>query len=428
VRPIEPATMITVQVLAMRHRLDLTVCPCISRPTHWGAAPHGGKGTSKAARPNPASSLLSFNQTQKSKLADALDRRPRAAIAIAAKTQPAESNKRRAHGPLGPTLAPDPPSSARTEQTPNTSSSLAPISFVPSFLAKATPYVSATKDEAREVEDADDVVPMGFEDGIYQGPESAAMAGPHSPNPTATGAYDSGISSRWERPMSPFPASPMPATRRRNNNPRDKGGSASAGGFLVRRLKSLRDATKADTIRLQSYGLGAGADRHLISAAPSSYFVMNDPRSKAESHMDLTLVGDECWACDPQHEKITYLAYCHSHHVRSQARSAPAKAMAELDPSTPSSLRSNEFLLLCVTFATARERDLPSTRNLRVYNPIVVSVVPSGEETVSSASLRAKPMDTVAKHVVLATYLCEPFPDGLPALPEPPSFSTALQE
>jgi hypothetical protein len=362
-------------------------------------------------------------------LADALDRRPRAAIAIAAaaaKTQPAESNKRRAHGPLGPSLAPDPPSSARTEQTPNTSLSLAPISFVPSFLAKATPYVSATKDETTEVEDADDMVPMDFVDGIYQGPESATMAGPNSPNPTVTGAYD-GISSRWERPMSPFPASPMPTMRRRNNNPRDKGGCASAGGLLVRRLKALRDATKADTIRLQSYGLGAGADRPLISAAPSSHFVMNDPRSKAESYVDLTLVGDECWACDPQHEKITYLAYCHNHHVRSQARSAPAKSMVDLDPSGPRpSLRSHEFLLLCVTFATARERDLPSTRNLRVYNPIVVSVDPSGEESMNSAT--GKPMDTVVKHVVLATYLCEPYPDGLPALPEPPSFSRALQE
>jgi hypothetical protein len=263
------------------------------------------------------------------------------------------------------------------------------------------------------------MVPMDFVDGTYQGPESATMAGPNSPNPTVTGAYDGSVN-RWERPLSPFPASPMPATRRRNHNPRDKGGSTSASGFLVRRLKALRDATKADTIRLQSYGLGVGADRHPRSAAPSSYFVMNDPRSKAESYVDLTLVGDECWAFDPQHEKITYLAYCHDHHVRSLARNVPAKSMAELDPSTPSSsLCSNGFLLLCVTFATARERDLPSTRNLRVYNPIVVSVVNSAT---------GKPTCPVVKHVVLATYLCEPYPDGLPALPEPPSFSSALQE
>jgi hypothetical protein len=375
------------------------------------------------------SSLLSFNKAQKSKLADVLDRRPRAAIAtVAAASLPRSQNVpesaiRRANGRLNPAPAPDLPAEARAEHDPAIPSSapLGPVSFVPSFLTKATPYVSATKEETNEVEDADDVVPNDFEDGgTGRGLEAATIAGPTSPYPTARGPY-SGNDGTWERPMSPFPSSPAPGARRRNH-PRDKGGGSTSagGGFLVRRLKALRDATKADTLRLQSYGLGgAGADRHL----PSSYFVMNDPRSKAESYMDLTLVGDDCWACDPQHEKVTYVAYCHNHHVRSPERTLPANSMTDRDQSAPTSSFSQTFLLLSVTFGTARERDLPTTRQLRVYNPIVVSVVKGGDEAFSAA----KPAGVVAKHVVLATYLCEPYPRGLPALPAPPTFATASQ-
>lgn len=228
-----------------------------------------------------------------------------------------------------------PPSRIRSAQDNATLPSLN-TSFVPAFLS--TPASNPIP--------ADDINANDDDDGF-------AEATVHSPTP----AYQS----------------PIPKSRKKS----------SQGGPLFKRLKLIRDAVKGDTIRFQS-------GQYPFTKTTS--FDMNDPRNRATSYMDVTVVGSGAAWEDQQ--KLTFLGFVHAHVAQTTSAPLPGSCLA----------------WLCFSYETVRERNLQPGSQLRIYNPVTVPFV------------EAKPPDRLAmptvEWIVACTQLCESYPDCLPQLPD----------
>jgi hypothetical protein len=153
-------------------------------------------------------------------------------------------------------------------------------------------------------------------------------------------------------------------------------------GTLAKRLKTLRDSSIGDSIRLQSgqYPFGAKSTN------------WNDPRSRASSYLDVTIIGEaKCWENDPK--KLTTLAYVHRYCTVKESSTLPTKG----------------FVWLCLTHEMARMQSVRVGLSLRIYNAVVV---PWNEASTPHA------LSYNIQHIVFDTQLCEPYPDTLPPLPE----------
>jgi hypothetical protein len=256
--------------------------------------------------------------------------------------------------------------------------------------------------------------------------------GSTTPIPRGTAAWTAVSSSPAAMGTQPF--HPPPRKRSKRNKPKTSSG-------LLHRLKAIRDDVRADSIRLQSgnYGmslLGGGSRGTLrISAA---YFGMNDPRSLAKSFMDVTILSDIPAVRDPNHGKLVYLVYCHFYSEGSgrirQFPISPASSTARESAVEASTAVEGNVAWLYVTFATARERDLPTNRDLRIYNPIVFALSPRAIQatyittatSTTTASSANSPSKSDVKHMIVATQICEAYPDQLPKLPSPSSILQIL--
>ena len=263
------------------------------------------------------------------------------------------------NSPVGPESSNQPHSSRPA--TPPTN--LAPVSFAPSFLVRT-----------RVV--ADDAI------------EESGNAG-----------------EEWDvsAPQAhPFPSRSPPFRSPETSPPRKKSkkSGGGGGGALVQRLKQVRDNVRGDVIRLQS-----GQYPFL---ATTTRFDVNDPRHRAKSHMDVTLVGEPVLS-DLEHEKVVFCVIVHTHHMEggdTGTTLVPAGCLAWAYFST----------------ATARERNLQPSRELRIYNPVALAVSrPSSTESPPTAGgqTAAEPLTFPVEWIIIATQVCEPYPDVLPRLPDP---------
>lgn len=167
-------------------------------------------------------------------------------------------------------------------------------------------------------------------------------------------------------------------------------------GPLSKRLKSLRDSYKGDSVRLCS---GQYPFLH-TTTNNMSCLDRNDPRHRTHSYMDVTVVGD--WE---ERKLLTVLAHVHSHVSTQPHGSVPAGVQVEQRMQPASSL-----VWLCVSYETAREQGLQVGSELRLYN---VVVVPLEEKQAMTDGDKAKhPLA-----IVICTQLCEPYPAVLPKLP-----------
>jgi hypothetical protein len=162
-------------------------------------------------------------------------------------------------------------------------------------------------------------------------------------------------------------------------------GKTSKAGPLSRRLKVIRDAAKGDSVRFQ-------CGQYPFSA--KAVFDMSDPRNRAKSYMDVTVMGNSCsWAKDSQ--QLTFLAFIHTHEPTTQAAAGN------------DTFDSKKCLAwLCCSFETARGQGLRIGSELRIYNAVAIPI--------ANKSDSKDPVD----FIVLCTQLCEPYPAVLPKLPD----------
>lgn len=171
-------------------------------------------------------------------------------------------------------------------------------------------------------------------------------------------------------------------------------------GPLMKRLRAIRSAIDGDKVRFQSgmYPFSQSANRR---------FDLSDPRNRASSYMDVTIVGDPVpWV---ENERVTVLGFIHVIE-RLSKRSTNDDDIRDLGLT-----RSSCFAWLCFTYETAREQKLHKGSLLRIYNAICVpartSIVLDGLVTEHAVK------DRCCDQLILSTELCESYPDCLPALP-----------
>lgn len=176
---------------------------------------------------------------------------------------------------------------------------------------------------------------------------------------------------------------------------------------------------------------------------------MNDPRNRAKSYIDVTILGESIpW--EKEYQKLTFLGFVHAHHhrrhrtrsVNASATGAATAASSEGSPGPQSCLA-----WMCFTFDTAREKSLQTGTNLRIYNPVVfpLKTAPAaatepadvsssgagtaflGEEqqkqpeasTVQQQQQQQKASSSaVVEWMVVCTEVCEYYPNCLPKLPD----------
>ncbi|GAX24267.1 hypothetical protein FisN_4Lu594 [Fistulifera solaris] len=167
-----------------------------------------------------------------------------------------------------------------------------------------------------------------------------------------------------------------------------KKSKALFSGRLCKRLQSIRDTIRGDKIRFQS-------GQYPFSVVSLD---MNDPRNRATSLLDVTLV-ETSGTNYLESQKVVMLGFVHH-------------ATGRL------SHLISHFAWICFACDTARELLLEKGKQLRIYNSLSMEL--SGSFCgFSSSTLPA------VKTMILATTLCELYPQELPQLPDAPNI---LQE
>jgi len=168
-------------------------------------------------------------------------------------------------------------------------------------------------------------------------------------------------------------------------------------GPLMKRLRALRSAVDGDSIRFQS-------GMYPFAQAASRRFDLSDPRNRATSYMDVSIV------CEPvpwdEHERITVLGFVHK----------TEKVSKGANDNTADLVKGSRFAWLGFTYATAREQNVRKGSKLRIYN--TVSIPSSSAIQIDGYGEDSVVMDRCCDQTILCTQLCEPYPDSLPALPD----------
>lgn len=194
--------------------------------------------------------------------------------------------------------------------------------------------------------------------------------------------------------------------------------SKKSQGPLLRLLHSIRRSIDADSARLQSgmFPYHSGDDTRID---------VNDPRNRAETIMDLTIVGDNPKPFINDESKVVVLGYVHEYFrnkgmirtVQMPIRwgkirniAAPNNTAIHDDCESKDDkedlglFNDPAFVWICFTRENYHELSIGSGKQLRLYNPIVL-------ESFGSNSFS----------IVVGTRLCEARPMGLPQLPKVPS-------
>lgn len=156
-------------------------------------------------------------------------------------------------------------------------------------------------------------------------------------------------------------------------------------GVLGRKLEALQSARSNDTLRLQNQAFL----RHKT-------LDINDPRKRANSKTDITIVGDCVWPYGTSADStFTVLVYVHSHEHTERPEHA---------------VLNDELAWATFTFGTARNINLQKGKQVRLYNSIFI---PCQQFTTIHGLTMEKLKSNVCKHILLATWLCETLPGGL---------------
>ena len=205
--------------------------------------------------------------------------------------------------------------------------------------------------------------------------------------------------------------------------------SSAAAGPLSRLLKQIKSELRIDGTRLRSGEYPFPSNT--ATGNSSRRFDMCDPRNRATSYMDVTLVGDTLvpWNTPPPMRgrqstprNFTLLGYIHSHHHYADRDPRTSTTAGDVDKSpvtiSPDNL-SNSFAWISLSSDTVQEHNLfnkstPQGYQLRIYNAITTAIVAAEEEEKSVSNVNNK-----CRFSVLCTQLCEPYPTNILGVLQP---------
>lgn len=248
------------------------------------------------------------------------------------------------------------------------------ISFAPSFV-----HFRKSIEQEDSVEEVQESSTGRSESGAYQTPRILQRFNLNS------NAADSAGSCNGSTPNS--------GNRRRKRNASMK----LKAGPLMKRLRAIRSAVDGDRVRFQS-------GMYPFAQSASRRFDMSDPRNRATSYMDVSIVGEAVpW---DENERVTVLGFIHAN------EKLPS---SDNDAGLVGTPKSAGFAWLSFTYETAREQKLCQGSRLRIYNAL--SVLSKAPIQVDGLEEEHEVKDITCNQTVICTQLCESYPDSLPTLP-----------
>jgi hypothetical protein len=202
------------------------------------------------------------------------------------------------------------------------------------------------------------------------------------------------------------PSFSSPTTSRRHRASKSHGNSK--GGPWTKRLAALKSNQTNDAMKLQHPGM----NRHA--------FDLNDPRKKAKSYTDVTILSDEeCHGAVPKSWSLsasgtassgdgslmTVLGHIHQHGPIHRGYESPTM-------STKATASKQAFAWISFTRMTARNIGLRKGMELRLYDAVLLPARRIGAE---GASHNEDEMD--CRFLVICTQLCEKHPGKLNPVP-----------
>lgn len=400
--------------------LILLLCRCCCfyyffRPSHWG------KGAAKAPKaPTPkfnasltsnngSFSTMSYQDRQRKQLAAASatssflmlppQSRHRGGSASPRRSNGGHDHQKDASMYVSPTSATT--AAVGTGESPSTIANASEVSFMPDFL---TTIVGQTTDDA-----LDDIStggdPMDFDDNT-----GSMMVGDggdcgNAANPRGTAGNISFLDTVRA-------AANPPRTNRFNQPPQDE--KLENGNGLSQLLRDVRSEMRINGTRLRS-------GEYPFPNKVTSRFDLCDPRNRATSYMDVTLLAE--WKASSRKSPVTasrgrsqqsannnatVFGYIHEHNIF-PSRNVLASKQASLTAS-PDNTHRGVFAWFCISEDTMQEHNLqqndPQGYQLRIYNAITISVPPTG----ATRSPDNETNQSLRQHTVLCTQFCEPYP------------------
>jgi len=188
-------------------------------------------------------------------------------------------------------------------------------------------------------------------------------------------------------------ASPRPLMKRRRGK--------KYIGKWGRRLLSLRNSRYSDSLRLRQ---------------PVSNRSVNDPRRRAKSTMDVTILGhyDGPWVNLPEHFPVTVLGYlhCHTRHEKGSATDQEGCMQTRHQGKREDTVvREGVFAWFTFTLSTARNISLERGCRLKILNALVLPC-PVVTELNFPASFKLEPDEKPhCQSIVICTEVCERIDD-----------------
>lgn len=270
-----------------------------------------------------------------------------------------------------------------------------PVSFAPAFFSVGKRHLGPINEPIGDI----DATPLLPEVSVVMSPSSSSRA---------VGA--------WQRqPQQTAAFSPVPSKK-----------SKSAVGPLAKRLKSLRDGIKGDSIRFSS-----GQYPFSIRSVNR-----NDPRNRADSVCNVTILG----SLFPWDNQVR--GELSSTHQQSQLRLMTALSYVHNWTSpTAGTLRTEQLDIdkeqgeigvawIVFSYDTAREHNLTAGSQIRVYNAVSIPFAPSvlRANDVTGSNADEMKVNVSINRIVLCSQLCEIYPSAiLPPLPDVSSVWVSLQ-
>jgi hypothetical protein len=240
--------------------------------------------------------------------------------------------------------------------------------------------------------------------GADQGPSASVFDGNRVDDPTEIDVLEDNLSDDMDQDHDPAQNISFLATARaKGAGQRKSSAQATSVGGLLQLLQKIRTEVRTDKTRLRS-------GEYPFPNKVSSRFDLYDPRNRAESFLDVTIVGESWFQCRdsgssnargrqlrPTNSDSVILGYVHNHHIYQERSKLPLPQVSQC--------------LAWLTFSgeTIHEHSLlnnPQGKQLRIYNAMTFPALL--DERVDSD--QEVPLVQVCHYNVVCTQLCEPYP------------------
>jgi hypothetical protein len=235
-------------------------------------------------------------------------------------------------------------------------------------------------------------------------------------------------------------------TRRRPNHLGMSSSDAQDGpSALSLLLQEVRSEIRTDNTRLRS------GEYPFPSNKLTSRFDLYDPRNRATSYMDVTILGDvgTPWrrlnmpyfgskqrsvVSNVNSNNMTIVGYIHTHHIYPERDEGHTSSLCTATAGGPATNQSLAWF--CFSGETINAHSLlgnqPRGYQLRIYNAVVIPACQPDHAKTSSNEMLEEPEPSYSpkdpcRHTVLCTQLCEPYPSEILGPLKPSASELLLQ-